>query len=67
MKNACSTGYTSAKPKLPYLANNAEELITKQMWPHKTIHLTEKYESISPFPYLQLYLSRQSFKEILLL
>ncbi|TEA24899.1 hypothetical protein DBR06_SOUSAS31210005, partial [Sousa chinensis] len=31
--------YTSAKCKLPYLANGTEELITKQIQLHKTIHL----------------------------
>lgn len=44
------TGYTSAKLKLPYLANNAEELITKQMRPHKTIHLLRNMKHLSlPF------------------
>lgn len=42
------TGYTSAKLKLPNLANNAEELITQQMWLHKTIHLLRNMKASLP-------------------
>lgn len=42
------TGHTSAKLKLPYLAN-AEELITKQMQLPKTIHCEEICKYL-PFP-----------------
>lgn len=44
------TGYTSAKLKLPYLANNAEELITKQMQLPKTIRLLRNMEVYLSFP-----------------
>lgn len=42
------SGYTSAKCKLPYLANSTEELITKQMQLHKTTHLLRDMKESFP-------------------
>lgn len=50
MQNVCSYRiHTSANLKLPYLANVAEKLITKQMWLLKTIQFLRNTRG-SSFP-----------------